>query len=636
MKIALVGQPNCGKSTLFNHVSGYKAETGNFSGTSVTFTESRVRVLGDVVDLVDLPGTYSLSGSNPAEREVFNYLASCETDVIINVLDASYLALGLGMTLELLELNRPIVIALNMMDEADRMGIHIDILQLEKLLNVPVVPMIANRGRGVKDAFIAAYHAAEKGIIPQRQKFHRDIEHQIIDINKQLVDMDSYLGSEALAIKLLEGDSAITEAVIKEKPDVIKFIERSRKVIEETHGELAEWVISAGRHGKAANLAAQVVKQGVRRLTIRDKLDKCLLHPVWGYFFLVAILFGFFQIIYSLGGLIEKPLLDMLNVMQDWLILWINSSGFLSEILIGLLQGISGGIAIVLPYLLPFLIGLGILEDVGYLPRVAFLMDALMHRVGLHGSAVVPFILGFGCNVPSIMATRLIRDKKERFIAGALATMIPCAARLAIVFGLVAFYLGPFIALLIYILDLIVIALTGRMLSKLLPEVTPGLIMEMPVYRVPTVKAVFHKAWFRIREFIVEAWPVLILGSVVLSIFNYFNLSQYFNIFLRPLSWALGLPSEVGVPLIFGILRKELSLIMLGQALGSMNFATVLTPVQMITFTVFVVFYMPCLATLVVIRKELGSKAMWAIMGITTVIAIVFALASRFVSMIFL
>lgn len=295
--------------------------------------------------------------------------------------------------------------------------------------------------------------------------------------------------------------------------------------------------------------------------------------------------------------------------MQNWLILQINSSGYLSEILLGLLQGISGGIAIVLPYLLPFLIGLGILEDVGYLPRVAFLMDALMHRMGLHGSAVLPLILGFGCNVPSIMATRLIRDKKERFIAGVLATMIPCAARLAIVFGLVAFYLGPFVALLIYILDLIVIALTGRRLSKLLPEVTPGLIMEMPVYRVSTVKTVFHKACFKIREFVVEAWPILILGSVILSIFNYFDLSQYLNIFLRPLSWVLGLPSEVGVPLIFGILRKELSLIMLGQALGSMNFASVLTPVQMITFTVFVVFYMPCLATLVVIRKELGKKS---------------------------
>jgi len=636
MKIALVGQPNCGKSTLFNHVSGYKAETGNFSGTTVTFTESRVRVLGDVVDLVDLPGTYSLSGSNPAEREVFNYLASYETDVIINVLDASYLALGLGMTLELLELNRPTIIALNMMDEADRMGIHIDILKLEKLLNVPVVPMIANRGRGVKDAFVAAYHAAEKGIYPQRQKFHRDIENQIIEIKKQLVDADSYLDDEALAIKLLEGDIAITETIIKEKPDVNKLIERGREVIEETHGESAEWVISAERHGKAANLAAQVVKHGVRRLTIRDKLDRLLLHPVWGYIFLFAILFGFFQSVYSLGGLIERPVIDILNVMQDWLILQIDGSGFISEILSGLIQGISGGIAIVLPYLLPFLIGLGILEDVGYLPRVAFLMDALMHRIGLHGSAVVPFILGFGCNVPAIMATRLIRDKKERFIAGALATMIPCAARLAIVFGLVAFYLGPFIAMLIYILDLIVIALTGRMLSKLLPEVTPGLIMEMPVYRIPTVKTVFHKTWFKIREFIVEAWPVLILGSMVLSMFNYFNLSKYINIFLRPLSWVLGLPSEVGVPLIFGILRKELSLIMLGQALGSMDFANVLTPVQMITFTVFVIFYMPCLATLVVIRKELGNKAMWAIMGITTVVAIIFALASRFVSMIFL
>lgn len=285
MKIALVGQPNCGKSTLFNHVSGYKAETGNFSGTTVTFTESRVRVLGDVVDLFDLQGTYSLSGSNPAEREVFNYLASRETDVIINILDASYLALGLGMTLELSELNRPVVLALNMMDEADRMGIHIDILQLEKLLNVLIVPIVANPGRGVKDVFVTAYHAAEKRIPSERQKFHRDVEHQIADISKHLVDIDSYLGGEALAIKLLEGDTAITEAFVKKKPDIIKLIEKSRKVIEETHCEPAEWVISAERHGKAANIAAKVVKQGVRRLTIRDKLDSYLLQPVWGYFF---------------------------------------------------------------------------------------------------------------------------------------------------------------------------------------------------------------------------------------------------------------------------------------------------------------------------------------------------------------
>jgi ferrous iron transport protein B len=308
---------------------------------------------------------------------------------------------------------------------------------------------------------------------------------------------------------------------------------------------------------------------------------------------------------------------------------------FIPQILIALIQGVSGGVAIVLPYLVPFLIGLGVLEDIGYLPRVAFLMDALMHKLGLHGKSIVPFILGFGCNVPAIMSTRILEDKRERFISAALSTMVPCAARLAVVFGLVAFYLGPVLALAIYIFDLFVIAVTAKILSKLVPDESPGLILEMPVYRIPTLKTVTNKAWWRIREFIVEAWPLLIVGSVVLSIMNYFKVSIYLNTLVWPISWLIGLPKEVGVPLIFGVLRKELSLVMLGQALGSMDFANVLSPVQMITYAVFVVFYIPCLATMIVIRKELGGKIMWQIAGLNTLIAIVAAVFARGLASIF-
>jgi ferrous iron transport protein B len=297
-------------------------------------------------------------------------------------------------------------------------------------------------------------------------------------------------------------------------------------------------------------------------------------------------------------------------------------------------QGVSGGVAIVLPYLVPFLLGLGLLEDVGYLPRVAFLMDALMHKLGLHGKSIVPFILGFGCNVPAIMSTRILEDKRERFISAALSTMVPCAARLAVVFGLVAYYLGPVLALGIYLFDLFVIALTAKLLSKFVPDESPGLILEMPVYRIPTFRTVASKAWWRIREFIVEAWPLLIVGSVVLSVLNYLNVSVYLNALARPLSWLLGLPSQVGVPLIFGVLRKELSLVMLGQALGSMDFDMVLTPVQMITYAVFVVFYVPCLATMLVIKKELGTRMMWQIAGLTTLVATLAGLVARGFAMI--
>jgi ferrous iron transport protein B len=302
----------------------------------------------------------------------------------------------------------------------------------------------------------------------------------------------------------------------------------------------------------------------------------------------------------------------------------------------GVLQGIAGGVAIVLPYLTPFLLGLGLLEDIGYLPRVAFLMDALMHRIGLHGKAIVPFILGYGCNVPAIMSTRILEERRDRIVAAALSTLVPCAARLSVVFGLVAFYLGPDIALMIYLFNLFVIALVARLLTRFLPEDSPGLIMEMPVYRLPTLRTLVAKAWFRIREFIVEAWPILIAGSIVLALLNYFSLTQFFNFLFLPLSWILGLPQQVGVPLIFGILRKELSLIMLHQALGGGELKNALTAAQMVTFSVFVVFYIPCLATLTVIKKELGGKAMGAIAGMTIIIATLAALVARGVATLFL
>ncbi|MFZ3070047.1 MAG: ferrous iron transport protein B [Anaerolineaceae bacterium] len=635
MKFVLIGQPNCGKSTLFNQVCGYKAETGNFTGTTVTYTESKVRVGGEVIQLVDLPGTYTLAGSNPAEQVVFKYLLDNLYDCIINVVDASHLALGLGMTVELLELNKPTILVLNMMDEADRMGIHVDVLLLSQQLGIPVVPMIASKGRGIRDVFITALQTAKVKNSVSRKVYRPDLEDKIRQISTQTSHLDTPLSPEATAIKLVEGDEVITQLIRVARPEILPLIERIHLELKVTNPDESRWVMNIERNAIAATLSAKVIRQGTRKLSLRDKLDDYLLHPFWGYIFLILILYGFFVVVFRIGGLIEAPLLSLVQQLENSLLPILNAGPVLTNIIRGLIQGISGGLTIVLPYLMPFLFGLGFLEDVGYLPRIAFLMDALMHRIGLHGAAVVPFILGFGCNVPSIMSTRTLEDKKERFIAAALATMVPCAARLSIVFGLVANYLGPVVALVIYLFNLLVISITGKILSKIIPEDSPGLILEMPPYRIPGFKTIFQKAWFRIREFIVEAWPILIVGSVVLSLLNFFNLSQYINLILSPFTWILGLPNQVGVPLVFGILRKELSLIMLGQALGSMSFEQILSPVQMITYTVFIIFYVPCLATLVTIRKELGKQAMWTIMGITTMIATLSALVARLVSSIF-
>ena len=580
-----------------------------------------------MVGIVDLPGTYTLSGSNQAEGVVFDYLLDRDFDCIINVVDASHLSLGLSLTLELLELGRPMVLVLNMIDEADHLGMRVDVPGLSKELGIPVVPMIASKGRGIQAVFTTALRVANAGKAADRPKYSPEVEEVLAAIELPASLPQSNLQSDAIKIKLLEGD-----------PNVLSRVAAVTASGDSQSTGLPDSTlhIADERQSAANELSARFTHQGTRKLTLRDRLDDYLLHPFWGYVFLILILYVFFQAVFQFGGLLEQPLLHLGGTAEDWLLGLINPQSLLiRQMLIGLVQGITGGLAIVLPYLAPFLLGLGILEDVGYLPRLAFLMDSLMHKIGLHGGAIVPFILGFGCNVPSIMSTRTLDDKKERYIAAALATMVPCAARLSVVFGLVAFYLGPLTAMLIYLFNLLVIAITGKLLSRMIPEDTPGFILEIPPYRVPALKTVLQKAWFRVKEFLVEAWPLLIGGSVLLAMMNVLDLSKFIDMIARPITWFLGLPSQVGLPLIFGILRKELSLVMLGQALGSMHFNELLSPVQLITYTVFVIFYMPCIATLVTLHKELGKKSMWSIMGITTLIALVSATIARILATVF-
>jgi ferrous iron transport protein B len=629
MRFALIGQPNCGKSTLFNQVAGYKAETGNFAGTTVTFTETKVRVLGDVVELVDLPGTYTLLGTNPAERVVLDYLVDKPVDAIINVIDATHLVQGLTLTLELMELGRPLVLVINMMDEAKRQGLKLDGEKLESLLGVPVMPMIATRGQGIREAFTRTWHIAQEKRIPTPKVYSEEIEKSVISLKEELEKNNYPVSRRAIVVKLLEGDPVLTEQVSRKIPHVLEHIQKELDVLCHQSSRQAVWLIASERQRLAREMARKVSSQQQTQLTLRDRLDDYLLHPFWGYVFLLAILGLFFYVVYGFGKMLEEPLLNFFNHLDMLILNALHANGFIAQVISGAVQGISGGLAIVLPYLVPFLVGLGFLEDIGYLTRIAFLMDSLMHRMGLHGKAIVPFILGYGCNVPAIMSTRIMEDKRDRFLSAALSTMVPCAARLAVVFGLVAFYVGPWAALGIYFYNLLIIAITGRIITIFLPEDSPGLILEMPVYRWPTVKTITAKAWFRIREFIFEAWPILIIGSVVLAIMNYFSVTRYLDALLQPFNWLLGLPREVGTPLIFGIFRKELSLIMLAQAFGTTNYAAIMTPQQMVVFTVFVVFYVPCLATIISIRNELGAKAMWAISALTVVVATIAALIVR-------
>jgi len=630
-----MGQPNSGKSTIFNHVAGYKAVTSNFPGKTVEYTSSKVNLFGEIFEIVDLPGTYSLTSFDLAELEARKYLLRNNVDVIINVIDASLLSRSLELTLQLLELKLPMVICLNMIDEAERKGIKIDVEKLSKILGVPVVPTIALKGKGVKKLFSMAYKIGEEKGIGKTINFSKDVEEVIAQLSTQIkkkqINQEFNIPERFLAIKYLENDSYFMENYEEKSNNLFKKIVHFQNILEETHGRQSDVVISSERHHLSMNIYESVVSLTKPHASLIDYLDNILMHPFLGYISLGLIFYLFFNLIFSVGKMVEEPLLDYFYRLIPLIGKSINPNTLSFSIISGIIQGLAGGIAIVLPYLFPFLFGLAILEDLGYLPRIAFLLDAFLHKIGLHGKAIIPFILGYGCTVPAIMATRILESGRDRFIASVLATMIPCAARMTIIFALVAFYISPQAALAVYILNIIVIIISGKILSRLLPEVTPGMILEIPAYHIPSIKVALAKTWLRMKEFIFIAWPLLIVGSTILSLLQYYKMDMLVNKFFSPLTSLLGLPVVVGTTLIFGILRKELSMLMLIQAIGTSNVAAAMSTTQIMTFTIFIIFYVPCVATIAVLWKEIGSKRTLFTISFTFIIAIILGVITRFV-----
>jgi ferrous iron transport protein B len=641
MIIAFIGQPNCGKSTIFNYYSGYKAMVSNFPGTTVKYTTSQVVLKGREITCVDLPGVYSLTSGDQAELEARNYLLQEEADVIVNVIDASLLSRSLELTLELMSLERPLVVALNMMDEAARKGIILKPTKLSHLLGVPVVNTVASHGKGLTDLLENAVEAGRVRVRPVQVVFSRDVEEEIAELSDSL---DSKLAEELglpwrfFMVKLLEDDPYLLEEVERRDSALLPIIKNYQKILAQSHGRPPEMVISSERHALAVNLFEQVAKvTPATKPGWRDRLDQIVTHKIWGYVVLVLILGIFFQGVFRLGQYGEDFFLYYLDLALKLTQKWLGADtlGYylLGE---GLFMGIFGGVAIVLPYLTPFLLGLALLEDSGYLPRVAFLMDNLMHRLGLHGKSIIPFILGYGCSVPAVMATRILESPRDRFVVALLAILIPCSARSVLIFALVAYAIGPYYALGVYFLNLVVIAALGRVSTWILPEISPGLLMEIPEYRRPTWSNVLHKSWRSLKDFLVVAWPILIVGSVVLSLLKYYGLDTVINLALVPLTSLLDLPVAVGTTLIFGIMRKELSLVMLNEALGTTQLQTVLTHAQLLTFTVFVLFYIPCASTIAALSREIGWRGAAAAVIVSLALALALGVLTRAFGMFFL
>jgi len=628
LRIALAGNANVGKSVIFNHLTGLHQHIGNWPGKTVERAEGTLHFKGYTIDVIDLPGIYSLSAYSIEEQVTREYIINEKPDVVINVVDASILERNLYFTLQLMEMEVPMVLALNQMDMARKKGIEIDVNKLEKILGVPVVPTVAVKGVGIFKLLERAVEVAERrrqgraAIIP----FGREVEEKIAELAKMIELTGFRYPPRYVAIRLLEGDEDVEREVAKINPYITEAARKFSREIEEIHGHPCPTVIAAERHEIAGRIAREVQRiVPPVKPRFEELLHNLTTHKVAGYIIMVTLLLSIFFSVFLIGGYISEFLNDLFYILEKDLYVLLGA-GIVSRLIWGVIEGVIAGVTIALPYIAPFYIILYALEDSGYLSRVAFLMDSIMHKMGLHGKAFIPLILGYGCNVPACLGCRIMETERERLIAVFVTTLVPCAARTVIILGLVGRYLGVWWAIMLYIFDLFVILALGRLAFNVLPGEPAALIMEIHDYRIPHIKTILNQTWFRLLEFIKIAFPLIIFGSFTIKFMEVSGLLEPIALALSPITvvW-LGLPPVVGIALIFGVLRKELTLIMLAALLGTSDFENIpgFGPTQIVVFTIVTMFYIPCVSTIAALIREIGWKKALLI----TVFEIAFAIA---------
>lgn len=668
--IALAGNANVGKSVIFNALTGLNQIVGNWPGKTVELAEGLCSHGGKSIRVVDLPGIYSLSTYSQEELVSREFIAEAKPDAVINVVDSTVLQRNLYFTLQLIEFGAPIVVALNLIDLAEASGIEVDDRKLANLLGVPVVKTSGATGRGLTeliDAAIVVDHAPSVMV-----RYGREVEGAIASLERALTGrrMPPSIGSYPLrftAIKLLEADKEIGEAIkqsaaidesrtapaasleggqatpageawrseghtsgdstplaaISEKTPTspvqspLALARALGRRLERLHGHPIATVLAAERYNfsaRAVDAAVRTTKRKTR--SAGERLDSFLLTKAGGWIVLVVGMFALFGVVYFVGDRLSTLLDELFGLVHSAFLglalpTWL--SDFIWE---GLVQGVVAGVEVALPYIVPFYVILSVLENSGYLARIAFLTDSIMHRLGLHGKAFIPMILGIGCNVPAVMGTRIMEQSRNRLIAAVLATIVPCSARTVVILGLVGVFLGFLPAISLYLVSLVLIFIVGTVMNRLLPGDNPGLIMEMPKLRLPIARITLRQTWFRLKDFIQFAFPIIVVGSLALYLLNIAGLLGWFSAALAPFTeGVLGLPAISIIVLIFGIFRKELTLIMFAALSHTMLLNTVLSPRQIYVFAFIVMLYVPCVSTIAVLRREFGGRKAALISG---------------------
>lgn len=611
--LVLVGNANVGKSVIFNALTGMNQTIGNWPGKTVELAQGTFLFQGRRLRVVDLPGVYSLSAYSQEELVARDFLAAGLGDVIIDVLDSTVLERNLYLALQLRELGVPMILVLNLTDVATKEGLDIDAALVAQELGVPVVKTAAASGKGLEELVETAL-AHSGGWPASGPRYGREVEDAIRRVEESLAGAViptelAGMPSRFIAIKLLEGDPEI-ERLLVDQGAVVAGARGIAEELEVLHGHEAAGVIAAERYTVAGRIAAAAVRRReTGRVGTAERLDSFLLHKVLGWLALVLVMFAMFGVIFVVGGRIAGLLDQAFGALEQAFYSLNLSPAWADFLWRGLIQGVLAGISVALPYLVPFYVILSLLENSGYLARMAFLADAVMHRLGLHGKAFIPMFLGYGCTVPAILGTRIMERDRDRLIAGILATLVPCSARTVVILGLVGTFVGFWPAVSLYFLDLLIVFLAGRILNRYMPGDSAGLIMEMPKLRNPGLRLSLKQTWFRLKDFVVFAFPIIVAGSLVLYGLDRVGWLEPIAGALAPFTdRVLGLPPLALVVLVFGVLRKELALIMLAALLGTADFGLVLTSQQMYVFALIVLLYIPCISTIAVFRREFGAR----------------------------
>lgn len=655
--MALAGNPNSGKTSLFNALTGARQQTANYPGVTVEIKEGVVRREGVTLRFIDLPGTYSLSPHSEEEIIARDILLRGSADVVVHVIDSTNLERNLYLLTELLDLGLRVVIALNMYDELLRSHARLRVRELSEALGVPVVPTIGHRGQGVTRLLTAVVHAASQSEEKERQKsvhYGETLERALAEIRKSLQErtsLEDRYPLRWLALKLLEGDAVVESLVaIESGGEEPRRIARGlREKIQATYGEDAETLIAEQRYGLVAGIVRQSLSLPLeKRVSFTSQLDRVLTHTYLGIPLFLFFMWALFQLTFSLG-----------SIPQGWIesgLAWLTTqvkadfpAGPLRDLVTqGILGGV-GGVAIFLPNIFFLFFGISLLEDTGYMARAAFLMDRVMHTMGLHGKSFIPLLMGFGCNVPAIMATRTLETRRDRLLTNLLIPLMSCSAR----FYIYVLFAGAFfpgregnVIFSLYLLSILVAVGVGQLLGR---TVFRGLgshfVLELPPYRFPTLRAILVHVWMKGSYFLRKMGGYILAFSVVIwflgswpsekseipnpkSDFGFphsglsYSAIGRLGALVQPIFEPLGFTHEMTIALIVGAPVKEVVVSTLGVIYGAGSDSeeglraalrsTQLPPLIAYAFLVFVLFYAPCIGTLVAFRRETGSRA-WTV-----------------------